>query len=84
SLKMKYQKQNVLLGQTGARHTYKDLTSSNSTKNIIATIEREFPWWGELHRWWHTNPAYNSTWSAADSGQDFTRHVVELFKLWPN
>ncbi|KIN95957.1 hypothetical protein M404DRAFT_33760 [Pisolithus tinctorius Marx 270] len=83
-LKMKYQKQNVLLGQMGARCTYKDLASSNSTKNIITMIEREFPWWGELHGWWHTNPAYNSTWSAADSGQDFTRCMVELFKLWPN
>ncbi|KAI6002435.1 hypothetical protein F5J12DRAFT_913905 [Pisolithus orientalis] len=41
-------------------------------------IEKEFPWWGELHGW------CNSTWSAADSGQDFTRHIVELFKLWPN
>ncbi|KIN93121.1 hypothetical protein M404DRAFT_34287 [Pisolithus tinctorius Marx 270] len=47
-------------------------------------IEQEFPWWGELHRWWCTNPAYNSTWSAADSGQDFARHAVDLFKLWPN
>ncbi|KAI5987759.1 hypothetical protein F5J12DRAFT_898479 [Pisolithus orientalis] len=81
---MKYQKQNALLGQTGARHTYEDLACSNSTKNIIAMIEREFPWWGELHGWWCTNPAYNSTWSAADSGQNFTRCAVELFKLWPN
>ncbi|KAI6154693.1 hypothetical protein BKA82DRAFT_23403 [Pisolithus tinctorius] len=47
-------------------------------------IKREFPWWGELDGWWRTNPAYNSTWSAADSGQDFARCAVELFKLWPN
>ncbi|KAI6154733.1 hypothetical protein BKA82DRAFT_106606, partial [Pisolithus tinctorius] len=70
-LRMKYRKQNALLGQTGARRTYEDLASSNSTKNIITTIKQEFPWWGELHGWWRTNPAYNSTWSAADSGQDF-------------
>ncbi|KAI5996038.1 hypothetical protein F5J12DRAFT_725894, partial [Pisolithus orientalis] len=65
------------LGQTGAGCTYEDLVDSSSMKNIIAMIEKEFPWWGELHGWWHTNPAYNSTWSAADSGQGFMRHVVE-------
>ncbi|KAI6009583.1 hypothetical protein F5J12DRAFT_698897, partial [Pisolithus orientalis] len=70
SLKTKYQKQNALLGQTGAGHTYEDLVDNSSMKNIIAMIEKEFPWWGELHGWWHTNPAYNSTWSAADSGQE--------------
>ncbi|KAI5998978.1 hypothetical protein F5J12DRAFT_784820 [Pisolithus orientalis] len=84
NLKTKYQKQNVLLGQIGAGCTYKALVESSSTKNPITMIKKEFPWWGELHGWWHTNHAYNSTWSAADSGQKFTRHVVELFKLWPD
>ncbi|KAI6013893.1 hypothetical protein EDC04DRAFT_2531347, partial [Pisolithus marmoratus] len=58
-LKSKYQKQNVLLGKTGAGHTYKDLMSGERTKNIIGVIQKDFPWWVDLHRWWHTNPAYN-------------------------
>ncbi|KAI5991082.1 hypothetical protein F5J12DRAFT_697973, partial [Pisolithus orientalis] len=69
-LKNKYQKQIALLGQMGAGYTYEDLVDSSSTKNIIAMIEKEFPWWGKLHGWWCTNPAYNSTWSAADSRQE--------------
>ncbi|KAI5998949.1 hypothetical protein F5J12DRAFT_784792 [Pisolithus orientalis] len=68
----------------GAGCTYEDLVGSNSAKNIIITIKKEFPWWGELHGWWCMNPAYNNTWSANVSRQDFAKHVVELFELWPN
>ncbi|KAI6156681.1 hypothetical protein BKA82DRAFT_33051 [Pisolithus tinctorius] len=50
-------------------------------KNIIDGIQKEFPWWGDLHSWWRTNPAYNSMWSGADSGQNFAAHAVRLFKL---
>ncbi|KIN95562.1 hypothetical protein M404DRAFT_92697, partial [Pisolithus tinctorius Marx 270] len=74
---------NVLLGQMGAGCTYEDLVGSSSTKNIICMqtfFTSEFPWWWGLHGWRCTNPAYNSTWSAADSGQDFARCMVELFK----
>ncbi|KAI6146224.1 hypothetical protein BKA82DRAFT_3980732, partial [Pisolithus tinctorius] len=70
-LKQKYRKYIALLGQTGAGRTYDDLASNTSTKNIIDGIQKEFPWWGDLHGWWRTNPAYNSTWSGADSGQNF-------------
>ncbi|KIK10469.1 hypothetical protein PISMIDRAFT_43265, partial [Pisolithus microcarpus 441] len=68
----KYQKQNALLGQTGAGCTYKGLISSKRTRNIINTIQKEFPWWADLHGWWCTNPTYNNTWSSADSGQNFS------------
>ncbi|KIN92694.1 hypothetical protein M404DRAFT_112537, partial [Pisolithus tinctorius Marx 270] len=78
SLKQKYQKYIVLLGQTGAGQTYDDLVSNTSTKNIIDGIQKEFSWWGDLHGWWCTNPAYNSTWSGADSGQNFAAHAVGL------
>ncbi|KAI6101926.1 hypothetical protein F5141DRAFT_1065871 [Pisolithus sp. B1] len=81
SLKMKYQKQNSLLGQTGAGHIYEDLLSSEKTKNIVDVIQKEFLWWGDLHGWWHMNPAYNNMWSAADSSQNFSVHAVELSKL---
>ncbi|KAI6096467.1 hypothetical protein F5141DRAFT_1220849 [Pisolithus sp. B1] len=80
-LKMKYQKQNALLGQTGAGHMYEDLLSNDRTKNILAAITKDFPWWADLHGWWRTNPAYNNTFSAANVGQDFAVHAVELFKL---
>ncbi|KAI6159795.1 hypothetical protein EDD17DRAFT_1511071 [Pisolithus thermaeus] len=80
-LKMKYQKQNALLGQTGAGRMYEDLLSNNRTKNILAVIMKDFPWWADLHRWWCTNPAYNNTFSAADVRQDFAVCAVELFKL---
>ncbi|KAI6160596.1 hypothetical protein EDD17DRAFT_1760745 [Pisolithus thermaeus] len=82
-LKMKYQKQNALLGQTGAGCTYEDLLSNDKTKNILAAITKDFPWWADLHGWWCTNPAYNNTFSTADIGQDFATHAVELFKLQP-
>ncbi|KAI6111098.1 hypothetical protein F5141DRAFT_1063469 [Pisolithus sp. B1] len=81
SLKTKYQKQNALLGQTGAGRTYEDLLSNDRTKNILAAIMKDFLWWADLHAWWHTNPAYNNTFSAANVGQDFAVHAVELFKL---
>ncbi|KAI6101875.1 hypothetical protein F5141DRAFT_1065830 [Pisolithus sp. B1] len=81
SLKMKYWKQNTLLGQTGAGCMYEDLLSNDRTKNILAAIMKDFPWWANLHGWWHTNPAYNNTFSAADVRQAFAVHAVELFKL---
>ncbi|KAI6144678.1 hypothetical protein BKA82DRAFT_3983009, partial [Pisolithus tinctorius] len=91
SLKQEYRKYITLLGQTGAGRTYDDLASNTSTKNIIGTsphlyhsLSREFLPWGDLHSWWHTNPAYNSIWSGADSGQNFAAHAVRLFKLWSN
>ncbi|KAI5999782.1 hypothetical protein F5J12DRAFT_895030 [Pisolithus orientalis] len=73
-----------MLRQTGAGWTYDDLASNTSTKNIIDGIQKEFLWWGDLHGWWHTNPAYNSMWSGADSGQNFATHAVRLFKLQLN
>ncbi|KAI6115311.1 hypothetical protein EDD16DRAFT_1708694 [Pisolithus croceorrhizus] len=79
----KYRKQNALLGQTGAGCTYEDLLSNDKTKNILAAITKDFPWWADLHGWWRTNPAYNNTFSAADIGQDFATRAVELFKLQP-
>ncbi|KAI6161480.1 hypothetical protein EDD17DRAFT_1759259 [Pisolithus thermaeus] len=82
-LKTKYWKQNALLGQTGAGCTYEDLLSNDKTKNILAVITKDFPWWADLHGWWHTNPAYNNTFSAANIGQDFATRAVELFKLQP-
>ncbi|KAI6156269.1 hypothetical protein EDD17DRAFT_1512595 [Pisolithus thermaeus] len=82
-LKMKYRKQNALLGQTGAGCTYEDLLSNDKTKNILAAITKDFPWWANLHGWWRTNPAYNNTFSAADIGQDFATRAVKLFKLQP-
>ncbi|KAI6151563.1 hypothetical protein BKA82DRAFT_3935966, partial [Pisolithus tinctorius] len=78
SLKQKYQKYIMLLRQTGAGQTYDDLVSNTSMKNIIDGIQKEFPWWGDLHSWWCTNPAYNSMWSGADSGQNFAAHAVGL------
>ncbi|KAI5998981.1 hypothetical protein F5J12DRAFT_784823 [Pisolithus orientalis] len=75
---------NALIKQMGAGCCYEDLVGSNSAKNIIITIKKEFPWWGELHGWWCMNPTYNNTWSADVSRQDFAKHVVELFELWPN
>ncbi|KAI6017563.1 hypothetical protein PISMIDRAFT_35736, partial [Pisolithus microcarpus 441] len=77
-LKSKYWKQNVLLGQMGAGHTYKELISGERTRNIINMIQKEFPCWADLHGWWHTNPAYNNTWSSADSRQNFSVHAVKL------
>ncbi|KAI6141370.1 hypothetical protein EDD17DRAFT_1516150 [Pisolithus thermaeus] len=80
-LESKYQKQNALLGQMGVGCTYKELMSGKRTRNIINMIQKEFPRWADLHGWWHTNPMYNSTWSSANSGQNFSVCVVELFKL---
>ncbi|KAI6138647.1 hypothetical protein BKA82DRAFT_3938838, partial [Pisolithus tinctorius] len=71
SLKQKYQKSITLLGQTGAGWTYNNLVSNTSTKHTVRDKSKEFPWWGDLHGWWHTNPLYNSMWSGADSGQNF-------------
>ncbi|KAI6165470.1 hypothetical protein EDD17DRAFT_1472780 [Pisolithus thermaeus] len=82
TLKSKYQKQNTLLGQTGAGCIYEELMSGKRTRNTISMSIKEFPWWADLHGWWHTNPTYNNTWSFADSRKNFSIHAVELFKLW--
>ncbi|KAI6141836.1 hypothetical protein BKA82DRAFT_155949, partial [Pisolithus tinctorius] len=42
---------------------------------------KEFPWWGELHGWWCMNPAYNSTWSAADTVAQKTVCMFVCFTL---
>ncbi|KAI5980693.1 hypothetical protein EDD15DRAFT_2205352, partial [Pisolithus albus] len=71
------------LGRQVLGRTYEDLLSNEKTKNILAAITKDFPWWADLHGWWRTNPAYNNTFSAADVGQDFSARAVELFKLQP-
>ncbi|KIN95947.1 hypothetical protein M404DRAFT_95704, partial [Pisolithus tinctorius Marx 270] len=78
SLKQKYQKSITLLGQTGAGWTYNNLVSNTSTKHTVRDKSKEFPWWGDLHGWWHTNPLYNSMWSGADSGQNFAACAARL------
>lgn len=49
------------------------------TKDILDQLLVTFPWWVDLHGWWRTNPAYNTSFSTADPGQDFAAEAITLF-----
>jgi len=41
----------------------------------------KFPWWPDLHGWWRTNPAYNTVFSTADSGQNYESAALQHFRV---
>jgi hypothetical protein len=49
------------------------------SKDILDQLLVTFPWWVDLHGWWRTNPAYNTSFSTADPGQDFATEAMTLF-----
>ncbi|KAG2093014.1 hypothetical protein BD769DRAFT_1335003, partial [Suillus cothurnatus] len=66
----KYNEFNKELKQSGAGKTYAELQEDPTMRSLIDTKLEKFPWWPELHGWWHTNPAFNYAFSMADTGQD--------------
>ncbi|KAG2342727.1 hypothetical protein BDR05DRAFT_885856 [Suillus weaverae] len=80
-LRKKYNEFNKDLKQSGARKTYAELQEDPKVKSLIETKLEKFPWWPELHGWWHTNPAFNHAFSTADAGQDFASATLEHFNL---
>jgi hypothetical protein len=41
----------------------------------------KFPWWPDLYGWWRTNPAYNTVFSTADSGQNYECAALQHFRV---
>ncbi|KIJ05855.1 hypothetical protein PAXINDRAFT_35395, partial [Paxillus involutus ATCC 200175] len=72
----KYNEVNSKLGQTGAGMSYEDLVADPSKSNIIQKLVESFPWWPELHGWWRKNPAYNTAYCVADSGQNLAAEAL--------
>ncbi|KAG1896304.1 uncharacterized protein F5891DRAFT_1193330 [Suillus fuscotomentosus] len=73
------------LGQTGAGvKSVEELDADPRTKNLVAQLLLQFPWWSDLHGWWRTNPSYNTAFSTADPGQDFASEALEFFTGAPH
>ncbi|KAH0832360.1 hypothetical protein J3R83DRAFT_13384 [Lanmaoa asiatica] len=79
-LKNKYTECLKSLGETGAGLMVKDLQGSQY-KNMLGKILNDFPWFESLHGWWKNNPAYNTVYSTAHTGQDFAAQAATLFGL---
>ncbi|KIK18466.1 hypothetical protein PISMIDRAFT_72520, partial [Pisolithus microcarpus 441] len=67
----KYNDTNKTLGSSGAGLTAIELRERPEMKRLLDKILDTFPWWEDLHRFWRTNPSYNTVCSTADPGQDF-------------
>ncbi|KAG1826512.1 hypothetical protein EV424DRAFT_1319709, partial [Suillus variegatus] len=78
-LRKKYNAVNKGLGQTGAGvKSVEELDADPCTKNLVAQLLLQFPWWSDLHGWWRMNPSYNTAFSTADPGQDFASKALEF------
>ncbi|KAI3998488.1 hypothetical protein K525DRAFT_180060, partial [Schizophyllum commune Loenen D] len=71
-LKKKYRESNLKIGQTGAGKRREEITPGSDLDNIIQGIEREFPFWRQLHGWWRTLPNFNPYTTDSEQGQDHT------------
>ncbi|KAG0692198.1 hypothetical protein DFH29DRAFT_818008, partial [Suillus ampliporus] len=78
-LRKKYNEINLQLGQTGAGLSFEELNENEKTKTLLDRLLQTFPWWVDLHGWWRTNPAYNTSFSTADPGQDFAAEAMDVF-----
>ncbi|KAG2053200.1 hypothetical protein BDR06DRAFT_886347 [Suillus hirtellus] len=80
-LRKKYNEFNKALKQSGAGITYEDLQKDPETKTLIGGLfkTQKFPWWPDLHGWWRTNPAFNTTSLSADLGQNFKSAALQYF-----
>ncbi|KAG2107576.1 hypothetical protein BD769DRAFT_1392940 [Suillus cothurnatus] len=58
---------------------YDELQKNPHTKTLIDLQLNKFPWWPDLHGWWRTNPAYNTVFSTADSGQNYESAALQHF-----
>ncbi|KIK16305.1 hypothetical protein PISMIDRAFT_50363, partial [Pisolithus microcarpus 441] len=68
----KYNEANKTLGSTGMGLTVAELRENPEQKKLLDKITENFPWWEDLHGFWRNNPSYNTVFSTADPGQDFT------------
>ncbi|KIK19893.1 hypothetical protein PISMIDRAFT_50986, partial [Pisolithus microcarpus 441] len=71
-LRKKYNEANKTLGSTGAGLTAAELRENPEQKKLLDKITENFPWWEDLHGFWRNNPSYNTVFSTANPGQDFT------------
>ncbi|KAG1828920.1 hypothetical protein EV424DRAFT_1306111, partial [Suillus variegatus] len=78
SLRKKYNEINLQLGQAGAGLSFEELNENEKTRTLLDRLLQTFPWWVDLHGWWRTNPAYNTSFSTADPGQDFSAEAMDV------
>ncbi|KAL1758141.1 hypothetical protein FB107DRAFT_247081, partial [Schizophyllum commune] len=77
-LKKKYRESNLKIGQTGAGKRREEITPGSDLDNIIQGIEREFPFWRQLHGWWRTLPNFNPYTTDSEQGQDHTTSAAQV------
>ena len=70
----------MLLGQYLLHHLTLILAYHNLHRFFLDKLLAVFPWWADLHGWWRTNPAYNTAFSTADPGQDFSAEALSAFR----
>ncbi|KAG0693633.1 hypothetical protein DFH29DRAFT_881297 [Suillus ampliporus] len=73
SLRKKYNEINLQLGQTGAGLSFEELNENEKTKTLLDHLLQMFLWW------WRTNPAYNTSFSTVDPGQDSAAEAMDVF-----
>ncbi|KAI6096278.1 hypothetical protein EDD16DRAFT_1452352, partial [Pisolithus croceorrhizus] len=78
-LHKKYNEANKGPGSTGAGLTAGEIQDNQELKKLLDKILLNFPWWEDLHGFWHTNPSYNTMFSTADPGQDFVAEAQQHF-----
>ncbi|KAI5987579.1 hypothetical protein EDC04DRAFT_2614802 [Pisolithus marmoratus] len=78
-LRKKYNEANKSLGSTGAGLTAMELRENPEMKRLLDKIVDTFPWWEDLHGFWRMNPSYNTVFSTANPGQDFTMEAQQYF-----
>ncbi|KAG2111579.1 uncharacterized protein F5147DRAFT_771729 [Suillus discolor] len=65
--------------KTGAGLSFEELNENEKTRTLLDRLLQTFPWWVDLHGWWRTNPAYNTSFLTADPGQDFSAEAMDVF-----
>ncbi|KAI6108270.1 hypothetical protein F5141DRAFT_1216009 [Pisolithus sp. B1] len=78
-LHKKYNEANKSLGSTRAGLMAEEIQDNPDLKKLLDRILLNFPWWEDLHGFWHTNPSYNTVFSTADPGQDFAAEAQQHF-----
>ncbi|KAI5989734.1 hypothetical protein EDD15DRAFT_1298774 [Pisolithus albus] len=75
----KHNEANKSLGSTGAGLMAEEIQDNLELKKLLDKILLNFPWWEDLHGFWHTNPSYNTVFSTGSPGQDFAVEAQQLF-----
>ncbi|KAG9307911.1 hypothetical protein JVU11DRAFT_12956 [Chiua virens] len=81
NLRKKYRELLGGLLKTGAGRTHDELLKDASSQTLLADIQKQLPWFNDLHGFWNKNPAYNIVFTNSNPNQDFGVQAAKLFKI---